>query len=98
MLSHLLSHMPILGFQLLGAFAPRPSTGTPSSTTSSSSIPVPPAYRRRYNSSKCAAKETSICSSVSSRKGMIWLPSHVLEEAYDSKIHIQNQILKIDSS
>ena len=27
-------------------------------------------------------------------KGMIWLPSHVLDEAYDSKIHIQIQILK----
>ncbi|KAG5054927.1 hypothetical protein JHK85_007437 [Glycine max] len=27
-------------------------------------------------------------------KGMIWLPSYVLDKAYDSKIHIQIQILK----
>ena len=53
-------------FQLLGASAPCPPTGTPSSTTLSSSVPVPPAYQRRYGSSKCAAKETPICPSVSS--------------------------------
>ncbi|KAG5052829.1 hypothetical protein JHK87_005027 [Glycine soja] len=29
-------------------------------------------------------------------KGMIWLPSHVLDEAYDSKIHIQIQILNLN--
>lgn len=66
--NHVHQQVPIIGFRLLVVSAPHRTAGTPSNTTSLSSEQDPPAYRRRYVWSKCAAKTTPIYPCASSRK------------------------------